>query len=227
MINDIRTALAAAGLGAIAGQGTAVAQETPGGATGMQPSAGSARYVQLSFGTADFGSPDFGIPQGRIALGTETGASVRGSVGWTLTDTVSAEVFGGWTSAGISDARRSGGGIIPLIYQEPGDITAVSLGARLSYDLPAIGTLTPYIGLGVGLSNLTFDDGFVAEGDGAGWMGEARAGFRAPLATGTAGFVEVRQEMYASGGREGMWSGKSGDVDMSATTVAAGVSVAF
>lgn len=169
---------------------------------------------------------DYDIPGGNVEVETETGYGVAAAWGHVFNPNVRGELSLSYSQQDIDIVRRSGGPVI-LIFEEPGAITAWTLGATAYYDFATTGSFRPYVGAGIGIASLDVNDRVIRDA-GTAVNAKAIAGARWMLGGNTSLFTEGRYEAYVMEVEDGVgFTGADSNLVHDTFSLHAGVRVGF
>lgn len=151
-------------------------------------------YFSFSAGAIAGSEFDYDIPGGNVEAETDAGYGVSIAWGQVFDPHVRGELNLSYSDQEIDIVRRSGGPVI-LIFEEPGAVTAWTLGATGYYDFVTTGSFRPYVGAGIGVTSLDVNDR-VLTGAAAAVNAKAIVGARWMLGGNTSLFTEGRYEAY-------------------------------
>jgi outer membrane protein W len=180
----------------IIGVATLLIAATPAAWAQAQSSVEEGRsYFSLSAGAIAGSEFDYDIPGGNVEAETDAGYGVAATWGYVFNPNVRGELNLSYSEQDIDIVRRSGGPVI-LIFEEPGAVTAWTLGATGYYDFVTTGTFRPYVGAGIGIASLDVNDRVIGDA-GTAVNAKAIVGARWMLGgSSTSLFAEGRYEAY-------------------------------
>jgi opacity protein-like surface antigen len=179
----------------IIGVATLLIAATPAAWAQAQSSVEEGRsYFSLSAGAIAGSEFDYDIPGGNVEAETDAGYGVAATWGYVFNPNVRGELNLSYSEQDIDIVRRSGGPVI-LIFEEPGAVTAWTLGATGYYDFVTTGTFRPYVGAGIGIASLDVNDRVIGDA-GTAVNAKAIVGARWMLGGHTSLFTEGRYEAY-------------------------------
>ena len=130
----------------IIGVATLLIAATPAAWAQAQSSAEEGRsYFSLGAGAIAGSEFDYDIPGGNVEAETGEGYGVSAAWGYVFNPNVRGELNLSYSQQDIDIVRRSGGPVI-LIFEEPGAVTAWTLGATAYYDFVTIGDVPALCG---------------------------------------------------------------------------------
>jgi opacity protein-like surface antigen len=211
----------------IIGVATLLIAATPAAwAQARSPVAEGRSYFSLSAGAIAGSEFDYDIPGGSVEAETEAGYGVSAAWGHVFDPHVRAELGLSYSRQDIDIVRRSGGPVI-LIFEEPGAVTAWTLGATGYYDFMTSGSFRPYIGAGVGVASLDVNDRVLTD-SGTAVNAKAILGARWLLQGNTSLFTEARYEAYVMEVDDGVgFTGADSNLVTDAFSVRAGLTYGF
>jgi opacity protein-like surface antigen len=183
-------------------------------------------YFSLSAGAIAGSEYDYDIPGGNVEAETDAGYGVSAAWGYVFDPRVRGELSLSYAEQDIDIVRRSGGPVI-LIFEEPGAVTAWTLGATGYYDFVTTGAFRPYVGAGIGVASLDVNDR-VLTGAGTAVNAKAILGARWMLQGNSSLFTEARYEAYAMEVDDGVgFTGADSNLVTDAFSVHAGFRYGF
>ncbi|MDP3740097.1 MAG: porin family protein [Hyphomonadaceae bacterium] len=151
-------------------------------------------YFSISAGAIAGSDFNYDIPGGDVEVETGAGYGVNAAYGYVFSPSIRGEVSLSYSEQDIDIVRRRGGPQI-LIFEDPGAVTAWTLGANGYYDFVTSGSFRPYVGAGIGVSSLDVNDRVLLDA-GTAVSARAIAGARWMMSDRTSLFLEGRYDAY-------------------------------
>ncbi|HEV7693026.1 MAG TPA: outer membrane beta-barrel protein [Hyphomonadaceae bacterium] len=136
----------------------------------------------------------YDIPGGQAQIQTENGDVWTAGYGHQFNGRIRGETTFSYSEQPIRSVRRTDGPVIQ-IYTPPGNVQVFTLAWMGYTDFNPRGTFRPYIGTGLGLSNVDLNDR-VDSGAGIAVTGRAVAGIRFMISDNTALYAEARYDAH-------------------------------
>lgn len=169
---------------------------------------------------------EYDIPGGEVEIQADSGDVWTAGFGYQFNGRLRSETTLTYSEQDILNVRRTDGPVI-LIYQPPGDIQVFTVNWMNYMDFNRNGTIRPYIGLGLGLSNIDLNDR-VESGAGLGVSGRASLGLRLVVSDNTSLFAEARYDAHFKDIDDGIgFSGNGSLLYLGGESAVAGVRIGF
>jgi opacity protein-like surface antigen len=136
----------------------------------------------------------YDIPGGQAQIQTENGDTWTAGWGHQYGGRMRSETTLTFSEQPIRSVRRTDGPIIQ-VYTPPGNVQVFSLTWMNYTDFNRDGTFRPYLGLGLGLSNVDLNDR-IDSGAGLAISGRAAAGVRFMISDNTSLYAEARYDAH-------------------------------
>jgi opacity protein-like surface antigen len=183
-------------------------------------------YFSLSAGAIAGSEFDYDIPGGNVEAETDTGYGVSAAWGHVFDPHVRGELSLSYSQQDIDIVSRFGGPVI-LIFEEPGAVTAWTLGATGYYDFVTTGSFRPYVGAGIGIASLDVNDRVLTD-SGTAVNAKAVVGARWMLEGNASIFTEARYEAYVMEVDDGVgFTGADSNLVADAFSIHAGLRYGF
>jgi opacity protein-like surface antigen len=169
---------------------------------------------------------EYDIPGGQAEIQVDNGDVWTAGFGYQFNGRLRSETTFTYSEQDILSVRRTDGPII-LIYTPPGDVQVFTVNWMNYLDFNRRGTVRPYLGLGIGLSNVDLNDR-VESGAGIAVSGRAVAGLRLVVSDNTSLFAEARYDGHLKDIDDGVgFSGNSSLLYVGGQSAIAGVKFGF
>jgi opacity protein-like surface antigen len=136
----------------------------------------------------------YDIPGGQAEIQAENGDVWTAGYGHQINGRMRGETTFSYSEQSIRSVRRTDGPIIQ-VYTPPGNVQVFTLSWMGYTDFNRDGTLRPYLGMGLGLSNVDLNDR-IDSGAGLAVTGRAAAGVRFVISDNTALYAEARYDAH-------------------------------
>ena len=169
---------------------------------------------------------EYDIPGGEVEIQAENGDAWTIGFGHQFNGHLRSETTLTYSEQDISSVRRTDGPVIQ-VYTPPGDIQVFSLTWMNYVDFSDHGTIRPYAGLGLGVSNVDLNDR-VEGGAGIALSGRASLGVRLVVSDNASLFAEARYDGHLKDIDDGLgFSGNGSVLYLGGQSAVAGVRLGF
>jgi opacity protein-like surface antigen len=169
---------------------------------------------------------EYDIPGGEVEIQADSGDVWTIGFGHQFNSRLRSEATLTYSEQDIEFVRRTDG-LTTLIYNPPGDIQVFTLAWMNYIDFSRRGTIRPYVGFGLGLSNVDLNDR-VESGAGIALSGRAALGVRLMVSDNAALFAEARYDGHLKDIDDGLgFSGNGSTLYLGGQSAVAGLRLGF